>query len=68
MAYLKVLLDEVCGRTNFIATNVWQKRYSRENREAIGDTHEYILTYATDPMAFKGVRNLIPLQDKQKKQ
>jgi adenine-specific DNA-methyltransferase len=65
MAYLKVLLDEVCGRQKFIATNVWQKRYSRENREAIGDTHEYILVYAKDPLAFKEVRNLIPLEEKQ---
>jgi len=34
--YLKVVMDEVFGRGNFIASNVWQKRYSRENREAIG--------------------------------
>src|SRR5216117_3349144 len=33
MPYLRVLMDEVCGRASFIATNVWQKRYSRENRE-----------------------------------
>jgi len=31
--YLKVLLDEVFGRGCFVASNVWQKRYSRENRE-----------------------------------
>ena len=48
MPYLRVLLDEVCGRRAFVATNVWQKRYSRENRAAIGDVHEYILTYAKD--------------------
>jgi adenine-specific DNA-methyltransferase len=68
MAYLKVLLDEVCGRANFVATNVWQKRYSRENREAIGDAHEYILVYARDPVVFKHDRNLIPLEDKQTRQ
>jgi adenine-specific DNA-methyltransferase len=68
MAYLKVLMDETCGRPNFIAANVWQKRYSRENREAIGDAHEYILVYATSPTAFKENRNLIPLQEKQTKQ
>jgi len=67
MAYLKVLMDEVCGRANFIAANVWQKRYSRENREAIGDTHEYVLVYARSPETFKESRNLIPLQDKQTK-
>ena len=68
MAYLKVLMDEVCGRDNFIAANVWQKRYSRENREAIGDAHEYILVYAKSPEMFKECRGLIPLQDKQTKQ
>jgi adenine-specific DNA-methyltransferase len=35
--YLKVILDEIFGRKRFVATCVWQKRYSRENREAIGD-------------------------------
>ena len=68
MAYLKVLLDEVCGRGNFVAANVWQKRYSRENREAIGDAHEYLIVYARNPAAFKDQRNLIPLQEKQTKQ
>jgi adenine-specific DNA-methyltransferase len=43
MSYLRVMLDEICGRERFIATNIWQKRYSRENREAIGDVHEYII-------------------------
>jgi adenine-specific DNA-methyltransferase len=67
MPYLKILLDEVCGRSNFIATNVWQKRYSRENREAIGDAHEYVIVYAKDPQTFKENRNKIPLSDKQLK-
>ena len=65
MPYLRVLLDEVCGRECFVATNVWQKRYSRENREAIGDAHEYVLTYAKDTNVFKRVRNKLPLGEKQ---
>jgi adenine-specific DNA-methyltransferase len=64
MPYLRVLLDEVCGRQNFIASNVWQKRYSRENRDAIGDVHEYIVVYATSPDGFKQSRNRIPLEEK----
>ena len=67
MAYLKVLLDELCGRGNFIACNVWQKRYSRDNNSAIGDVHEYVLTYARDPDAFKQSRNLVELDDKSAK-
>ena len=67
MPYLRILLDEICGRTSFIASNVWQKRYSRENREAIGDVHEYILVYAKDKKAFKERRNKIPLTEQQAK-
>ncbi len=58
--YLRVLLDEVFGRSAFIASNVWQKRYSRENREAIGDVHEYVLTYAVNPQRFTAIRNKVP--------
>lgn len=65
--YLKVILDEVFGRNRFVATNVWQKRYSRENREAIGDVHEYIMVYATNPALFKKTRNLVSLTDAQAK-
>lgn len=67
MPYLRVLLDEICGRGFFIASNVWQKRYSRENREAIGDVHEYIIVYAKNPKKFKQIRNLTPPDAKQKK-
>jgi adenine-specific DNA-methyltransferase len=63
--YLKVVMDEVFGRSKFIASNVWQKRYSRENREAIGDAHEYVMVYAKNPERFKRVRNKVPLDEKQ---
>jgi len=67
MAYLKIMLDELCGRQCFVATNVWQKRYSRENREAIGDSHEYILVYAKSVSRFKQIRNPLALGNKQLK-
>lgn len=65
--YFKILLDEIFGRESFIASNVWQKRYSRENREAIGDVHEYILVYSKNPEGFKAQRNLVPITYKQAK-
>ena len=65
MPYLRIILDEICGRGNFIASNIWQKRYSRENRKAIGDAHEYVLLYAKDPGKFKNTRNKLPLGEKQ---
>ena len=65
--YLKVIMDEVFGRENFVASNVWQKRYSRENRETIGDVHEYIFVYAREKERFKSARNKLPLDEKQAK-
>lgn len=67
VAYLRLLLDEIFGRNCFIASNVWQKRYSRENREAIGDVHEYVLTYAMNPSRFKDIRNKVPPTPEQTK-
>lgn len=43
---LKLLCDEVFGRTNFIANIVWQKRTSPEARVSLGDAHEDVLVYA----------------------
>lgn len=48
MGALRMLCDDVFGEAFFLCNIVWQKRYSRENREAIGDAHEYILVYAKD--------------------
>jgi len=67
MPYLRVLMDQVVGRDKFIAQNVWQKRYSRENREAIGDVHEYIIVYAKTPLSFKEQRNKVSLTEEQAK-
>ena len=66
-AYMRVLCDELFGRSRFVAQIVWQKRYSRENREAIGDVHEYILVYAKNTTKFKEIRNLVPMSADQAK-
>lgn len=65
--YLKVIMDEVFGRSRFLSNVVWQKRYSRENREAIGDVHEHVLVYSRSPERFKATRNKLPLDDDQAK-
>ena len=67
IASMRVLMDEIFGRDLFVASNVWQKRYSRENREAIGDVHEYIIVYAMNLKRFKEIRNRIPITGKQAK-
>lgn len=67
ISLLRALMDEIFGRERFVACNVWQKRYSRENREAIGDVHEYLLVYAANPESFKAARNKVPLSETQSK-
>ncbi len=43
--YLKVLLDEVFGRKNFIANVLWQKRTSPEARLQLGAAHDHVFVY-----------------------
>ncbi|MCB0214362.1 MAG: site-specific DNA-methyltransferase, partial [Anaerolineae bacterium] len=45
-AYLKILLDDIFGRDNFLECIVWQKRNGPPNDKIIGAVHEYILVYA----------------------
>ena len=66
MPYLRVMMDEMVGRNCFSAQNVWQKRYSRDNNSAIGDSHEYIIVWAKDPESFKKVRNRVALDAESK--
>nr|VFJ50952.1 MAG: adenine-specific DNA-methyltransferase [Candidatus Kentron sp. DK] len=65
--YLKVMMDEVFGRGNFVANIAWQKRYSRDNNAAIGDVHEHILVYSIDPEKFKDCRNRTDPDEKTRK-
>jgi adenine-specific DNA-methyltransferase len=64
--HLRMLMNEVFGEENFIATAIWQKRYSRENRGIIGDVHEYLVFYAKDIEKYSLVRNLLPLDAESK--
>ena len=61
--YLKVVCDEIFGRANFVATMIWEKRKSRENRRVFSFNHDYILVFAKDKSAFESVRNPIGLND-----
>ncbi len=45
--YLKVLMDEVFGRRNFVANVVWQKKYAPANDALwLSDSHDHVLVYA----------------------
>lgn len=62
---LRAVLDEVFGAENFVASIVWQKRYSRENRGTIGDAHEYILVYARNKRMFENASGRVQPTEKQ---
>ncbi len=70
--YMKVLLDERCGRANFLG----QVAYERSGVSGIGqggaflvNTHEYILCYTKDRMRFhvEDDRGAVPLEPKDMK-
>ena len=46
--YLKVVLDEIFGRRNFVSNVLWQKRTSPDARIHLGAAHDHILVYAKD--------------------
>ncbi len=62
-AALRVLLDDALGREAFVATVVWQKRYSRENRRAFSSAHDYLHVYAPAGGEWKHHRNRLPRED-----
>ncbi|MFL1971409.1 DNA methyltransferase [Helicobacter pylori] len=48
-AYLKVLMDEIFLRENFVNTIIWEKKYSPQNdAKWFSDNHDFILLYAKD--------------------
>jgi adenine-specific DNA-methyltransferase len=61
--YLKVLMDEIFGRSNFVANALWQKRTSPDARLALGAAHDHILVYAKD--AGRLTLNRLPLAPEQ---
>jgi adenine-specific DNA-methyltransferase len=52
--YLKVVMDEVFGRRNYVANIIWQKKYARQN-DALGlsQNHDHIHCFARRAEAFR---------------
>lgn len=45
--YLKVMCDEIFGRSNFVTNAIWQKKYAPQNdAKWLSDSHDHILVYA----------------------
>ena len=64
--YLKVLVDEVFGRVNFITNVIWQKKYAPQNdTKWFTDNHDHILVFAKNKDIWRP--NLLPRTEKQNK-
>lgn len=52
--YLKVLCDEVFGRSNFVSNVIWQKKYAPANDSIwLSNSHDHILCYAKNKQAWR---------------
>ncbi|MBI3284398.1 MAG: site-specific DNA-methyltransferase [Burkholderiales bacterium] len=64
--YLKVMMDEVFGRRNFVANVVWQKKYAVANdHKTIAPMHDHIMVYRKSQ---SWMRNLMPRTDEKDRQ
>lgn len=64
--YLKVLMDEVFGRGNFVANVVWQKKFSPQNdAKWLSDMHDHIHVFAKNKLIWRP--NLLSRSIKQEK-
>ena len=61
--YLKVIMDEIFGRNNFICDVAWEKRYAPPpDTKDLGYVHDHILCYRKSS-SFQ--RNLLPMTEDQ---
>jgi adenine-specific DNA-methyltransferase len=64
--YLKVVMDEVFGRKNFITNVIWRKNYSpKSSARHFSEDHDHILIFARNADAW--VPNPMPRTEKQDK-
>lgn len=62
--YMKVIMDEIFGRNNFLNTVIWQKIYTTKNSaKFFSSMHDHILVYSKSINNFK--LNDLPREDKQ---
>jgi len=62
--YLKIVCDEVFGRSNFVASVIWRKNYSpKSSSKTISVDHDYLLVFAKD--ISRWTPNPMPRSDKQ---
>jgi adenine-specific DNA-methyltransferase len=60
---LNKICNEILGNTNYVATFIWEKRTTRENRKVFSVNHDYIVCFAKHKEQFEYARNLLPATD-----
>lgn len=66
MAYLKVMIDDIFGRNNFVTTICWEKIYTLKNSaKHFSAMHDFILVYSKNIDKFE--MNQLPRTEKQNK-
>lgn len=59
----RCVMDEVLGAGNFVATMVWQRRFSRSNDAQVSLSHDYLLVYGSRGRSTE--LNPVPASDQQ---
>lgn len=65
--YLKVICDEIFGRSNYVTSVVWEKDKGRRSDTIFSVSHDYILIYAKNQSEWGKVRNLLERTEDQVK-
>lgn len=60
VASLRLLMDEIFGKQNFVANIVWQKRTSPDSRLNLGPAHDFIVCICRNISELKNTLNKIP--------
>ena len=60
---LRLLMNEVFGEENFIASFIWEKRLNRENRKKVSTRHDYILCYVKNSNNIDDAISQLPMTE-----
>ena len=58
---LRLLMNEIFGEENFLATFMWEKRTTRENRRVFSFNHDFIVAFARQKSTFEETRGWLPM-------
>ncbi len=61
--YLKVVCDELFGRSNFVLSVVWEKDQGRRNDTDFSSAHDFVLVFAKNRDIWRQTRNMLPRTD-----